>query len=156
MKKLFIKYCSVLLASFAIIACNGTKQDLGTGAGLLVGGLIGSQFGSGSGKIAATIIGAGAGALVGRAIGHHLDEKDKQIVAHKSQSALESAPTNKSVPWKNPDNGHSGSITPTKTYQNDTGQYCREYTQTVNIGGKAEKAYGRACRQPDGSWQVVQ
>lgn len=31
---------------------------------------------------------------------------------------------------------------------------CREYTQTVTIGGKEEKAYGRVCPQPDGSWRV--
>ena len=24
----------------------------------------------------------------------------------------------------------------------------------VTIGGKDEKAYGTACRQPDGSWKV--
>lgn len=30
---------------------------------------------------------------------------------------------------------------------------CREYQTTVNIGGKPQKAYGRACRQPDGTWK---
>jgi hypothetical protein len=30
---------------------------------------------------------------------------------------------------------------------------CREYTQTVNIGGEEQKAYGRVCPQPDGSWR---
>ena len=33
--------------------------------------------------------------------------------------------------------------------------YCREYTQVVNIGGRNETAYGKACRQPDGQWKVV-
>ena len=32
---------------------------------------------------------------------------------------------------------------------------CREYQTTIMIGGKPEKAYGRACRQPDGTWKVV-
>ncbi|RZJ46716.1 MAG: DUF4271 domain-containing protein, partial [Flavobacterium sp.] len=31
---------------------------------------------------------------------------------------LERAPTGQTVNWTNPDSGHSGSITPTKTYQN--------------------------------------
>lgn len=42
--------------------------------------------------------------------------------------------------------------------QNDypeTGGYCREYTQRVNIGGYVRESYGTACHQPDGSWQVV-
>jgi hypothetical protein len=30
---------------------------------------------------------------------------------------------------------------------------CREYQTTITIGGKDEKAYGRACRQPDGTWK---
>jgi hypothetical protein len=33
-------------------------------------------------------------------------------------------------------------------------EYCREYTKTVSIGGKAERAYGTACQQPDGSWEI--
>ena len=32
--------------------------------------------------------------------------------------------------------------------------YCREYQHTVTIDGKQEKAYGTACRQPDGSWKI--
>jgi surface antigen len=36
-----------------------------------------------------------------------------------------------------------------------TGAYCREFQQTVTIGGKTESAYGTACRQPDGTWKVV-
>jgi len=30
---------------------------------------------------------------------------------------------------------------------------CREYQTTIMIGGKREKAYGKACRQPDGTWK---
>ncbi len=46
-------------------------------------------------------------------------------------------------------------MTPVETYQRDDGQYCREFQQTVTIGGKTEEAYGTACRQPDGSWKIV-
>lgn len=34
-------------------------------------------------------------------------------------------------------------------------QECREYQQTVTIDGKPQKAYGRACRQADGTWKTV-
>ena len=34
-------------------------------------------------------------------------------------------------------------------------EYCREYTKTVNIGGRSERAYGTACYKPDGSWEIV-
>jgi len=31
---------------------------------------------------------------------------------------------------------------------------CREFTETVIIGGRPQKAYGRACPQSDGTWRV--
>lgn len=39
-----------------------------------------------------------------------------------------------------------------KAYSND---YCREYTRTVYIGGRAEEAYGKACQQQNGDWMIV-
>jgi hypothetical protein len=33
---------------------------------------------------------------------------------------------------------------------------CRQFTAPVTAAGQREQASGRACRQPDGSWQVVQ
>lgn len=35
-----------------------------------------------------------------------------------------------------------------------SGQYCREYTSTVEIGGRPVPAFGTACQQPDGSWKM--
>jgi len=34
-----------------------------------------------------------------------------------------------------------------------TGPQCREYQTTIVIGGKPQQAFGRACRQPDGTWK---
>ncbi|MHB1203919.1 MAG: hypothetical protein ACYCZX_00005, partial [Rhodospirillaceae bacterium] len=34
-------------------------------------------------------------------------------------------------------------------------QYCREYQQQVSAAGRPRVAYGKACRQSDGSWQIV-
>ena len=33
--------------------------------------------------------------------------------------------------------------------------YCREYTKSVTIGGNEEEVYGTACRQADGTWEIV-
>ncbi|WP_339853129.1 hypothetical protein [uncultured Nisaea sp.] len=35
-----------------------------------------------------------------------------------------------------------------------TPAYCREYQDTISVGGTAVPAYGNACLQADGSWQV--
>ena len=40
-------------------------------------------------------------------------------------------------------------------FKNNNGRYCREFQQTVTIGGRTAEAYGTACRQPDGSWKIV-
>jgi hypothetical protein len=34
-------------------------------------------------------------------------------------------------------------------------QDCRAFEQTITVGGKAQKATGTTCQQPDGSWKVV-
>lgn len=34
-------------------------------------------------------------------------------------------------------------------------RYCREYTKSVRVGGDLQSAYGTACMQPDGSWEIV-
>ena len=72
-----------------------------------------------------------------------------------THSALETGRTNQTSNWRNPDSGHSGTVTPVKAYQTSQGQYCREYRQTVNICGRTVQAYGTACRQPDGTWKMV-
>jgi hypothetical protein len=34
-------------------------------------------------------------------------------------------------------------------------RYCREFSQDAWIHGRRQEIYGLACRQPDGSWDVV-
>jgi surface antigen len=45
---------------------------------------------------------------------------------------------------------------PSRTYQTASGQYCREFQQTVTIAGEENQGFGTACRQSDGSWKIVQ
>ena len=71
-----------------------------------------------------------------------------------ANKAFEQNQTGQTSVWNNPNSGNSGTVTPTKTYQLATGQYCREYTQTILIGGEQHQTYGTACRQADGTWKV--
>jgi surface antigen len=101
------------------------------------------------------MLGAGLGGmLIGGLIGNRLDARDKKMASQAAQQAFENNHTGQSTAWTNPDNGHSGTITPTRTTQLANGQYCREYKQTITIGGQPNQAYGTACRQPDGSWRI--
>lgn len=154
------KIIASLALSLTLISCAEqggafNKQGIGTILGGAGGAVLGSNIGKGHGRIAAIALGTLAGAALGNSLGSSLDKADKQYMTNTSQNTLESVPTGQTVAWKNPDSGNSGSITPTKTFQNN-GKYCREYTQTVKVAGKIQQAYGQACRQADGSWQISQ
>ena len=130
------------------------KQTLGTLLGGGLGALAGSQFGSGSGQLAAVAIGTLGGAFLGNEIGKSLDRADQAFMRQTSARALEQNPTGVASAWRNPDTGHSGTVVPTRTYQTVTGR-CREFQQTVTISGRSETAYGTSCREADGSWRIV-
>lgn len=136
------------------IGLNKTTGGALVGAGL--GGLVGSQFGGGSGKGALTALGVLAGGLVGSQVGASLDRADQQQIAQANQMAFERAPSGQPVEWRNPDSGHYGTVTPTRTFEASSGQPCREFQQTIVIGGQPQQGYGTACREADGSWRIVQ
>lgn len=145
---------STSLSGCATDGSTGTKEGVGTLAGAIGGAWIGSNVGKGKGQIVAIAAGTLLGAALGNSIGASLDRADMAYYNKTSQKTLETATTGTTVAWKNPDSGNSGTITPTRTFeQNST--YCREYQQTITVGGKTESGYGTACRQPDGSWKIV-
>lgn len=154
----------VFVSSLALTGCQvnqgsgtsdsgiGTKTLIGGLGGAAGGGLIAAAAGGGGAAIAAGVI---LGGLLGGAAGSLLDANDKKQASKATQNALETAPSGHTTAWKNPDSGHSGTVTPTHTYQTNSGAYCREYTQEIVVAGKKQSSYGTACRQPDGSWKVV-
>jgi surface antigen len=146
-----------LALSFLIAGCAsmGPKEGAGSVIGGVGGAVIGSQFGGGTGRVVGTAIGAVAGVLIGQEVGKSLDHADQLEMQRTAQYALENSRVDETRTWRNPDSGNSGTITPKRTYRTDRGQYCREYQQTVLIGGEERQAYGTACRQPDGTWKIV-
>jgi len=151
-----------LRAAFAIVAmvlwmvgCEtaGAKTGIGAAGGAAAGGLIGAAAGGGTTGIIGGVL---LGGLLGGAIGNALDQRDRRLAMEANQQALENAQTGNPTTWQNPDSGHSGTVTPTRTYENASGQPCREFQQTITVGGQTEEAYGTACRQADGTWKIVQ
>jgi len=140
---------------FGCAPSMGPKESTGTLLGAGTGALLGAQIGAGRGNIVAVAIGTLAGAIIGQEIGKSLDRADQLMMERNAQYALEYTRTNTPTSWRNPDSGNYGTITPTDTYQTTGGQYCREYYQTITVGGQPQQAYGTACRQPDGSWLIT-
>ncbi len=129
--------------------CN--REVLGSVLGAAAGGLVGSQIGHGRGQVVAVAGGTLLGFLIGGSIGRSMDEVDQNCVGQ----ILEHAGDGQQIIWNNPQTGAQYHVVPTGTVQGSDGRYCREYTATAVIGGKNQQTYGRACRQPDGSWKIV-
>ena len=149
---------TVLAAAFLLSACQaenmGTKETVGTLGGAAAGGLLGSQFGKGSGKLALTGAGVLLGAFLGNEVGASLDKADRTY-ASQAESRAYTAPIGQQITWNNPQSGNAGTIVPVRDGFDQGGAYCREFQQTIVVGGKNQQAYGKACQQPDGSWKIV-
>ncbi len=134
---------------------QGGNEVGGTLMGAAAGGFIGSQMGGrGGGGMAATAIGTLLGAYIGNSIGRQLDENDRRRMREAEMRAY-SSPLNEPIRWNNPDNGNSGYITPIRDGHRADGAYCREFQSEVTVGGEKQNAHGTACREPDGSWRIV-
>lgn len=145
------KFAFISLMSLSIISC--TKEETGTLLGAIGGAIIGGEVTGDNGV--GVMMGALAGGYAGRSIGRRLDEADQQKMYNTTQGALETGVSGEAATWYNPDSGNRGTVTPQPAYQSTEGQYCREYQQSVTIGGEPETAYGTACRMPDGTWKIV-
>ncbi len=146
-----------IVSTLALGACQsgGTKQTVGGLGGAVAGGLAGAQFGSGSGRLVMTGVGVLLGGLLGSEIGASLDRADRAYLERTTNNTLETAQSGQPVEWRNPDSGNYGSVVAQPAQRSSDGSYCREYSQTIYVGGKQEQAYGTACRQADGTWRVV-
>lgn len=154
----FTSLSLVVIAALSLSACQtdswGQKQTIGTLGGAAGGALLGNQFGKGTGNVVMTALGAVAGAWLGNEIGSSLDNADKAALRSAETRAYD-APIGQTIKWNNPQSGNYGTFTPVRDGTSSSGQYCREFNQSVVIGGKKQDAYGTACQQPDGTWKIV-
>lgn len=131
---------------FSLGRCN--REIIGQIVGGAAGGLIGSKVGDGAGRIAAIAGGSILGIIIGGEIGRYMDRADAICV----EETLEHLPDGEVVSWQSGDQRYD--VTPLESYETE-GRYCREYQTDVVIAGRVERAYGTACRLPDGSWEKV-
>jgi len=157
------RWSAAILSTTLLAACASSgdprrdavanQETAGAIVGGIIGGVLGHQFGEGRGNTAMTVLGATAGALIGGRLA-----RDRAVSRYEQEAAymaLEGTPSGASVPWHDPDGYSAGYYQPQRTWRSESGSYCREYQQTVVIGGREQQAYGTACRQPDGSWRVL-
>ena len=154
MRRITVATC--LLASFLLAGCAeyGPKEAAGGLLGAGSGAYIGSLAGMGTGNLAAIGGGALLGALVGSNVGRSLDRADRLATRPTRGTAGAVAPGS-GADWRNPDAAYA-TVAPLRSPDAARrGAYCREFQQTIQIGGEDRQAHGTACQQPDGSWRIA-
>ena len=126
-------------------------------AGAIVGGLIGGLLGNaaGHGGTGATLAGVIFGGAVGAALTSNMDCEDRSYAYRTYYDGFNSGRANRSYAWRNPQNDHHGDFRVRSYYNDPYGFRCANFTQVTYIRGRSYDASGRACRQPDGTWAVV-
>ena len=151
---------AIAILSLGLTACDTTrqygvgKQEVGAATGAVVGGLLGSKVGGGSGQLWATGAGAILGGLIGSSVGQSLDNADRAALGNANQRALY-APIGDRISWNNPNSGNYGYVEPVREGRDTAGRYCREYQQTIYVEGRQETGYGTACKMTDGTWEII-
>ncbi|NRB10246.1 MAG: hypothetical protein HRU35_01310 [Rickettsiaceae bacterium] len=92
--------------------------------------------------------------LTNSRVGKSMDDTDKRLAKSSLIRALESGLSNHSIKWRNPDNSHSGLVTPVKN-SNYKGKYCRMMIQEVSINNKTKKVKSKICRKAGGGWEIA-
>jgi surface antigen len=59
-----------------------------------------------------------------------------------------------SVPWRNPQSGARGNVTPLATSYSEAGMACRDFLASYIHGESHDWLEGAACRTTNGAWQV--
>jgi surface antigen len=154
---------TVISAMLALSLLSGCASSGGGGSGYsdesvgtVLGALGGAAIGAAAGDGKWWAIGAGAlvGGLVGNRVGNYLDERDRQQAYTTANYALDHNKDGQTATWSNPQNNTGGYTTPTKTYETASGE-CRQYQTGIEAGGQSQSGTGTACRQPDGTWKLM-
>lgn len=119
--------------------------------GAAAGGYLGSTMGKGDGKLAATAIGTLVGAVIGHSVGDSLTRTEDICFSQ----TFEHVPDRETITWHDGTRGAQYEVSPTRTIKTAKGEYCREYTAKATVGSNPMESYGTACRQPDGSWKLM-
>ena len=97
------------------------------------------------------IIGAG---LIMRDIGADLPRSAQVKAIDAEYRALESTPAGEVLSWHDERSGISGTVLVSQPYRVGS-QDCRSYTHRVSASAGERSVRGTACRNPDGSWTLL-
>ena len=134
--------------------CRRSPDPAGILAGGLIGGMLGNRVGRGRERAGATIAGVIVGGAIGAALTRNMDCEDRSYAYRTYYNGFNSGRPGY-YQWRNPRNDNRGEFRIGGYYNDPYGFRCARFTQATYIQGRAYRANGIACRQPDGSWAIV-
>ncbi len=135
--------------------CQRKTDPAGVVIGAVLGGLLGNAAGGRNNSGAATFAGVIAGGAVGASLSTKLDCQDRAYAYRTYSDGFNAGRNNASYQWTNPADDTRGELHVDNYYDDPDGFRCATYSQTIYVGGRPQQANGRACRQPDGAWALL-
>ena len=84
-----------------------------------------------------------------------MTQADVKLANAALDRALESNASGTAASWRNRASGNHGQVTPLRSFRRGDGVYCRDYRETVVVGGDSEAWTDTACREGAAYWQPV-
>ena len=151
------KISGVVLAVLLLGGCaqTGPNETTGMILGGATGAVVGSMFGGGTGTLVGTAIGTAIGSSIGANVGRQLDVAAKQQHEYAVARSLSSGNT---ITWNTvqhpSERKSSGRVEVLRSTRDGYNRLCREFQQTITIGGKTTTGYGTACQDRAGNWVI--
>jgi len=130
---------------------NNTAGGLIIGA--IAGGILGNAVSRGPQRGPGTALGAVLGGAVGAGIGSNLSCEDRGYVYRTYYNGFEAGRPHARYDWRRGD--LYGYMQVGEYYRGPRGYRCATYTQEIFVNGRPEVAQGHACRQPNGTWALI-
>ena len=152
MKKIIFVISVIILS-----ACK--SSEIGSIVGGSIGGVVGGNLGSEVSNKLGRVVGTGVGIYLGSEFGSKMfskiNEDSQRKLNDTTQDVLETGVDGDVGRWNNPSDNSYGEFKVEETkYIHELDTTCRFFTQTINHRGKKEVVKGKACRKPNGSWEV--
>lgn len=85
-----------------------------------------------------------------------LADSDISIAANNLQHGLETGRQGDVHRWDNPQTGNQGAIAIGRTFKDRAGNYCRDYSETIELADGRSSSYDNtACRGEDAAWRWI-
>ena len=135
--------------------CRNKSDPAGVLLGAVLGGLLGNAAGGRGDNTAETFAGVVAGGALGAMLSKNLDCEDRSYAYRTYSDGFNAGRPNATYQWNNSRNNRRGELHVEDYYDDPDGFRCAKYTQRIYIDGRPQEATGRACRQPDGAWAII-